>query len=172
MRAPCLLVAGSLALLVVSCGSGGGNVKPNDVTPVSKYKELLAGKWDADGENQLVRTYEFGPDNKAAMTLKGVPAAFQGTYSWTGDREVEIEYQASAEAKKDYAAAVKAHKDPQRKMAEGGGPIADAVKKSLDAIPDELPAKEKVKVILSEKPREMLILTLDGGLMLNFNRAK
>jgi hypothetical protein len=170
MRALCLLVAGGLALLAASCGSG--KVKTDDITPVSKYKEMLLGKWQADDEVQLVQAYEFGPDNKLTVTFKGMKEAIQGKYSWTGDRELELEYQATGEAEKGYAAVIKAHKEPQRKQAAGGGPIGDAVRKSLDMIPDELPAKEKVKVILGEKPHELLIVTLEQGLTLNFVRPK
>jgi hypothetical protein len=172
MRALGLLVAGGFALLITSCGSGSGKVATNDVVPVSKYKEMLVGKWKADGNDQLVQAYEFGPDNKVKVAFHGMKEPVEGKYSWAGDRDLELEYQASDAAKKDYAAAVKAHKDPLRKQAEAGGPIGDAVRKSLEAIPDELPAKEKVKVIMSEKPHDLLIVTLEKGLTLNFDRAK
>jgi hypothetical protein len=170
MRTLCLIVLGTLGLLAASCGSG--TVRTDDVTPVSKYKEMLVGKWDADLEDQFVQAYEFGPDNKLKVTVKGMKEPISGKYAWQGDRELELEYQAPEEVKKNFAAAIKAIKDPKRKMAEGGGPIGDAVKSSLDSIPDELPAKESVKVILSEKPHDLLIVTLERGLTLNFNRAK
>jgi hypothetical protein len=170
MRALGLLVAGGFGLLIASCSSG--KVTNNDNTPVSKYKEMLVGKWNADGKEQLVQAYEFGPDNKFKMTVKGMPEVVEGKYSWVGDRELELEYQASDGAKKGFAAAVKAHKEPLLKTAAGGGPIGDAVKKSLDMMPDELPAKEKVKVILGEKPHDLLIITFEHGLILNFDKVK
>jgi hypothetical protein len=170
MRVLCLLGATALGLLITSCGSG--TVKTDPVVPVGKYKEMLVGKWVADTPNQLVQAYEFGPDDKFKMTVKGITGAIEGKYSWVGDRELELEYQASEAAKKEYVAAVQASKEPLRKTAEGGGPIGDAVKKSMDAIPDELPAKETVKVILSEKPHDLMIVTLEKGLTLNFDRAK
>jgi hypothetical protein len=172
MRALCLLVAGGLGLLAVSCGSGSGGGKPNDVVPVSKYKEMIVGKWQADAETQLIQAYEFGPDDKVKVSVKGMKEPLTGRYSWAGDREVEFEYQAAEGVKKDYAAAVKAYKEPSLKMAQGGGPIGDAVKKSMDAISDELPAKEKVKVILGDKPHELLIVELGAGLTQNFTKAK
>jgi hypothetical protein len=170
MRALCLIAAAGLGLLVAGCGSG--TVRTDPVTPVSKYKEMIVGKWEADTKEQLVQGYEFAPDGGLKVTFQGMAEAVPGKYSWVGDRALELEYQASAGAQKDYAAAVKAYKEPLRKTVEGGGPIGDAVGKSLDMISDELPAKEKAKVILSEKPREMLIVTLERGSTLNFNRAK
>jgi hypothetical protein len=168
MRALCLFAAGGLCLLLASCG--GKTLPPNDVTPVSKYRELIGGKWEADNDRQLVQTYEFGPEDKLTVTVKGMKEPIHGTYHWVGDKEVELEYQAPADQKKDYAAAIKARKQPDEQMARGQGPIADAVRKSLEAIPDELPEKEKAKVILAEKPREVLIVETERGMTLDFNR--
>jgi hypothetical protein len=171
MRTFCLLVAGGLGLLLASCGNSGP-ARTDTVTPVSKYKEMIVGKWEAEGGEQLVQVYEFAPDGKVKVTFKGMKEPVPGNYTWTGDRELTFEYQATEEAKKGFADSVKAYKEPMRKQAQGGGPIGDAMKKSLDAMPDELPAKEKVTTILGDKPHDVLIITLQQGLTLNFNRAK
>jgi hypothetical protein len=170
MRALCLVVVGGLGLLAASCGSGA--VRTDDITPVSKYKEMIVGKWEADGKGQLVQGYEFGPDDKLKVILKGMADSIPGTYTWTGDKELELKYQAPEEVKKQYAAAIKAHKRPSKELAAKGGPFGDTVQKNLDAIPDELPAAEKVKVILGEKPHELLIVTPEGGVAQTFKRAK
>ena len=170
MRALCLVVVGGLGLLVASCGSGPA--RTDDITPVSKYKEMIVGKWEADGKGQLIQAYEFGPDDKLKVTLKGMTDSIPGTYAWSGDKELELKYQASDGLKKQYAAAIKAHKQPSQELAAKGGPFGDTLQKNLDAIPDELPAAEKGKVILNEKPHELLLVTPAGGLALNFKRAK
>jgi hypothetical protein len=171
MRTLCLLVAGGLGLLAASCGNSGP-ARPNAVTPVSKYKEMLVGKWEGDRDDQLVQVYEFAPDGKVKTTFKDMKEPVQGTYTWTADRELTFEYQVNEEAKKGFAAAVKAFKEPRLKQAQAGGPIGDAIKKSIDAIPDELSAQEKDKVILSDQPHDVLIITLPQGLIMNFRRAK
>jgi hypothetical protein len=172
MRALCLLLAGLLGLLVSACGDHKG--KQDDITPVSKYKELLGGQWEVGTKEELLQGYEFGSDNTLKMTIKGMAGPVQGKFTWSGDKELEIEHQVGEEVKKQYAAAVKAYKEPTRKKLEEKNVdqrSALGMKMGLNAIPDELPARETLKIILGEKPFLVLIVT-NNGVTKTFKRAE
>jgi hypothetical protein len=161
-------------LLLPACGPG--QVKKDDptITPVSKYKELLVGKWQSDENEAFIQGYEFASDNTLKMIVKGMEEPVPGKFSWSSDREMDLEYNRTPDVKKGYAAAARAYKQPTRKrLVEGkvSGQIAEGMKKRLDAIPDELPATETVKVILAETPQAVLIVTTKQR-VLNFRRAK
>jgi hypothetical protein len=165
-----MLLAAWLGLLAVGCGSG--EVKHDYITPVSKYKELLPGRWEADDKDQVVQGYEFASDNTLKVTIKGMARPVPGKFSWSAEKELEIEYPAPEEVKQLYAAAVKAYKEPIRKLLASGkaGKGAIGMKKGMDAIPDELPPRETIQVILGEKPRAVLIVT-NNGITKTFTRA-
>ncbi len=118
LRALCLLAAGGFGLLLVSCGSA--KVPPTNIPSVARYKEMLPGKWHADSQGQLIQAYEFGSDDKVTATVPGMKEPVRGRYRWTADRDLELEYQAPDEVKKEYATAVKAYKQRQDEAAGGG----------------------------------------------------
>jgi hypothetical protein len=172
MRSLCLLLIGALCLLPGACAKR--EVKTDDVTitPVSKYKELLVGKWQNDNQEDIIQGYEFASDNTMKMTVKGMKEPVPGKFSWSGERELDITYNAGPDVKKGYVAAVNAYKEPLRKrVGKGEGPIAAGMKKGMDAIPDNLRAKETIKVTLAEKPQEVLIVNA-GGRQMAFRRSK
>ncbi len=172
MRVLCLLLAGALGLLAGACAKAP--VPKHEVTPVSKYKELLSGRWQRAEKEPFLQGYEFGEDGKVKMTVQGLADSIEGKYTWSGDRELKIEYRASEEARKRFAAAVRAFKEPgQKLLAEGkDGKAALGIQKSLESLPDELPASETVKVVLGEEPVPVLILTTPQGTTITFHRAK
>jgi hypothetical protein len=172
MRVLCLLLTGALGLLAVACG--GPPVKKHEPTPVSQYKELLPGRWQVLEKVHLVQGYEFGPGDKLKMTVQGLDEPIEGTFTWTGDRELRLDYRASEKVRKDYAAAVRKHKAPDEKLlAEGkGDKAAYGIRRGLDSIPDELAASETVKVVLGEEPVEVLLVTTPQGTTRTFHRPK
>jgi hypothetical protein len=169
----CLVLAGALGLLAVACGES--KVNRDEITPVSEYPELIVGKWVNPDEDPFIQGLEFASDNTLKMTVKGIEEAIRGRYTWSADnnRELEIVYKASAEVKKKYAAAINAHKEPTRKLLtqKGNEKTAYGLQKSLEAIPDELPARETIKVILAEKPSPHLIVNYAARTR-KYNRAK
>ena len=173
MRALGLLLAGGLGLLAAACGSRG-KIDQDDVVPVGKYRELIVGHWQTTEEKNFIQGYEFARDGTLKMTLKGMADPVRARFTWTDDRQLEIEYQAPEAVKKRYAAAVKAYKEPtQKKLDEGkmDERAEHGLRMSLNTIPDELPARQKVGVILAEQPRELLLVSTEATRM-TFKRAK
>lgn len=170
MRALSLILAGGLSLLISACGgdSNGGRTNPEGVTPVSKYNELIVGRWQNIDESEFIQSYEFAPEDTLKMTVKGMAEPFSARYRWAGDRQLEFEFEASDQVKKRYTAAVNAYKEPIRKrLGEGklDGRAATGMKISMDAVADQVPVKQTIQVILSEKPREVLLLSTESTKM-------
>ena len=153
---------------VVACT--GSKLGGKGGTPVDK--ELLPGKWKASEEDQYVAEFEFNADGTMKMRVKELEEPVPGKYSWSGDRSINLEFQATEEIKKAYAAAIKRLKAPRLKgLGNQKGPIADNMRRTIDAIPDELKA-ETYKVVIEKRKAEQLTLTGDSGYSLEFKKVK
>jgi hypothetical protein len=155
MRTP-LLLAGGLALLLLGCSGGGSHPPP----PLNK--QLLAGKWKNSSEEEFIAGYEFAADGTMKLTLRGREQPLPGRYTWSGERTVDLEYPEAADARQAYQAAAKAYKDQVRENFKGKKAPGEALPSALAAVGDELPARETVRVAISERPR-LLILTSESG---------
>jgi hypothetical protein len=163
MRAKLLLVGG-LALLL-GCSGGGGHAPP----PLNK--QLLSGKWKNSSEAQLVSGYEFADDGTVKLTVLGREQPLTGHYTWSGERTLDLEYPEAGDVRQAYKEAAKAYKDQvnqrikDKKLSDRAGPAI------LAAIRDELPARETVRVAISDQPR-LLILTGEGGASQTFEKGE
>src|SRR5437764_12186541 len=102
MRALGLLLAGGLGLLAAACGDGKSKVEKHPVTPVSKYGELLPGRWQGVDKDKYIQGYEFASDGTLKMTVKGMAEPVPGTFTLSDDRELRLERQATEGVKKSY----------------------------------------------------------------------
>jgi hypothetical protein len=171
MRAVSLLLTGGLGLLITACG----NPKVDPGRPVLK-KELLVGKWKVTEDNeetQYVQDCEFA-DGKLKMTVKGLKEPVPGTYSWADDYTLDVTFQANDDLKKAFKTAIQALKKPRlAKIGDAKDHIPDSQRKSVEEIPNELPATQKYKVGITEGKQNTL-LTLDNGtvVVLDFKKVK
>jgi hypothetical protein len=160
------LIVGGLALLLGACSGGGGPPPP------ALNKQLLPGTWkNVAAERQFVTGYEFAGDDTLKMTVRGMEQPVSGRYTWSGDRTLDVEFEAPPEVRQAYTAAAKAYKvDLQAKIKAGD--MYERAGPSLSAsAPDELPTKVTFHVGLSEKPR-LLILSNDQGTSQSFEPTK
>jgi len=151
MRVPHLLV-GCLALLLGACSGSDGRAPP----PLNK--ELLAGKWKNVSEAQFIAGYEFADDGTVKMSIQGMGQPVQGRYTWSGERTLDLEYQAAPDLQQAYQAAARAYKDQLTDSIKAGKLYDRAGASMSAAVRDELLAKETVQVGLSEQPRLLILI--------------
>jgi hypothetical protein len=157
MRAKLLLV-GTLALLLGACGGKG----TNNHAPPPLNKQLLIGKWKSSSEFHLIPGYDFAADGALKMTVRGMDKPVPGKFTWRGDRDLALKFEAGEDVKKAYAAAAKAYKDEVRERVKKGTLPDRALASILGTVRDELPAEEKYRVGLTEQPRLLVLTDPDG----------
>jgi hypothetical protein len=168
MRAKLSLVA-VLALVLAACS--GNPSKSNSNAPPPVDKKLLAGKWKNSSDANLIAGYEFADDRAFKVSIKGMKDPIPGHYSWSGDRELTLEYHPAADAQEKYKTAAKAYKDDVAEQIKSGNLPDRAGPSILSTVRDEWPAKETFRVAISDKPR-LLMLTPEGGATLTFEKAE
>jgi hypothetical protein len=159
-----LLLAGGLALLLSSCSRGVSHA------PLPLDKQLLTGKWKPISEFPFIAGYEFSEDGTMKMTVRGMGQPVSARYSWSGERTLTLEYQATADVQQAYRAAAKAYKDDILDRIQAGKLSDRAGPSILGTIRDELPANESVRVAISEQPR-LLIIGRENGASLTLEKA-
>jgi hypothetical protein len=134
---------------------------------------MLLGKWEAREADQLIQAIEFKEDNSFVMRVLNVPDAISGTYSWSGEFSLGLQYQPSESAQ---AACKGVLKDIKSRLGDGaakmGGPIGDNMRKTAERYPDEWPAKNEMRVALSDRYGPDLTLTEEKGLIFAFKKPK
>jgi hypothetical protein len=156
-----------LLILCVGCNRSQGHAPP----PLDK--DLLIGKWDADEPEQFIQSCEFAADRSCKLTLKSVPEIVPGMYSWTGETKLTLEYRPSEEAQKNCKVFLKKLKAAIREKGENSpGSTGPALANSANQYPDELPAKEEMRVGLADRYGPVLILTTESGLNFRFKKPK
>src|SRR5262249_26025845 len=168
MHAKLPLVA-MLALSLAACS--GNPTKSNSNAPPPPDKKLLAGKWKNKSDMQMTAGYEFADDGACKVSIKGMKDPIPGHYSWSGDRDLNLEYHPAADAQEKYKTAVKAYKDDVAEQIKSGKLPDRAGPSILSAVRDEWPAKETFRVAISDQPRQ-LMLTPEGGATLIFEKAE
>jgi hypothetical protein len=164
MRAKLLLV-GSLALLLGGCGG-----KSNDHAPPPLNKQLLIGKWKNSAALALIAGYDFTEGGTFTMKVAGMDKPVPGRFTWSGDRDLTLKYDANEDVKKAYAAAAKVFKDQMQERVEKKELPDRALPSILSSVHDELPAEETFRVALSEQPR-FLTLSTPRGASLRFDKV-
>jgi hypothetical protein len=157
MRGKFLFVVG-LALLLGSCSPPKVNQPPPPLN-----KQLLTGKWISTTEDLLIAGYEFAADGTMKVTVRGLAEPLQARYAWSGDRTLDLEYQASPEVQQAYKTAVKTYKDGVRDRIKSGKLPDRAADSIMSTARDELPASETVHVALAEKPLFLVIENAEGA---------
>lgn len=158
----------AVCLPLCACGSKEGGHAPPPLDT-----ELLLGKWQAFETDQLIQSFEFKPDQTFSMQIRNVPEVIPGKYSWSGDYSLRLEYQPSEEVQKACRAALKEMKHNMTGAASKmGGTIGDNILQSAAKYPDELPAKEELRVGLSDRYGPNLSLTTAKGLIWTFKKPK
>jgi hypothetical protein len=152
------LLLGGLVLLLPACSGG----KSGHAPPPLK-KELLAGKWNNSSDALFLLGYEFAEDGTAKATFKGMKQPVPARYTWTGDRTLELKYQAGPKVRQAYKQAARAYKDDlkakvkAKKLSDKAGPSMAA------AVQAELPAREEFRVAISEKPPRLILTEEESG---------
>jgi hypothetical protein len=160
MRAITSVLALIFALLVTSCGGPGSRAK----APGGELnaRDVIVGKWegiqDNEGLNSYIVGYEFGPDNTVKIMCLDAKEPIKGTYKFLNDYTLEMEYEATDEAKKTFAEASRTYKSVRKEAAAKDnsgkvpGKILGPMQGVFARIPDELPAKEKLTVTVRPIP--------------------
>jgi hypothetical protein len=160
----------ALSLFLAVCGGckqGQGHAPP----PLDK--QLFIGKWEADEPEQFIQALEFGTDNTFTMRIKSMPETVPGKYAWTGETRLTLEYQLSEELQKKTKAALAEVKAKIRERGEKApGTTGPAIANSAKQYPDELPAKEELRVGLSDRYGPVLILSTESALHFQFKKPK
>jgi hypothetical protein len=166
MRANYLFII-ALSLTLSACGSKGSNAPP----PLDK--SLLVGKWESREADQLIQAVEFRDDNSFVMRILNVRDTIPGTYSWSGEFSISLQYKPSESAQ---AACKGVLKEIKSRLSDGGtkmgGPIGDNMRKTSERYPDDWPANEEMRVALSDRYGPDLTLTEEKGLIFSFKRPK
>jgi hypothetical protein len=159
MRAVLCIPVLTSCLLLLSCGGPGSKAKaPGEL----KAPDVIVGKWDGKkdegGLNSYIVDYEFGADNTVTVTCLNAKEPIKGKYKFANDYTLEMEYEATDEAKKVYAEAARAYKTTRREAAakDNGGQVPPQILGPMQGmfarIPDELPAKEKLTINVRPVP--------------------
>jgi hypothetical protein len=165
MRAKVLLV-GAVALLLGSCTTRVVHAPP------APNKQLLPGKWKNSADLQFVTGYEFADDGTVKVGIQGMEQPLAGRYTWSSERTLDLEYPATPEVQKAYQTAAKAYKEQVEARVKKGDLYERAAPALLGSVRDELPAKETIKVALSEAPLPSLYLEMADGATQTFEKKE
>jgi len=152
MRTVLVILVASVGLVLTSCGGQPGSQAKTVAT--LKPRDVIVGVWQikqGDPLDPFIVSYEFAADNTLKLHCKDAKEPIKGKYTFVNDYAVEVEYEATEEGRQAYAAAVKAHKSggtAAAKKESGNIPpaIQGAMANMFGRIPDQLPAKEKLKI--------------------------
>ena len=98
-----------------------------------------------------------------------MPEPIPGTYAWSGNTVLTLEYHPSDDARKAYQEQAAAYRE--RIRANASGQYAASIAKSADRYPEALPDKEELRIGLSENP-VLLVVTTPTEIKYTFNKAK
>lgn len=163
MRATFLLL-GSLALFLGACSGKGGSH-----APPSLNKEWLTGKWENVSTAQFLTGYDFDSDGTMRMTFKGMKQPVKGSYTWTSDRTVEVEYPSDAEVRREYEKAAKEYKKDVKEKIDSKLLSDRAGPSILGMVPDKMLDKETLRVGITDP--KYLILVREDSTTLNFKKG-
>jgi hypothetical protein len=156
MRAILLALTAMICLILTSCSGGPGSqaTAPGGLLA----KDHIVGTWksmpDEQGRDAYILRCQFGDDHSLKMTCLGAKEPITGKYTFDGDYKIEMEYEATPQATAMYAEAVKTYKDARWKAAadDNGGVVPPQIQGPMQGmfarIPDELPARETLKIIV------------------------
>jgi hypothetical protein len=167
----------SRRLVALLCGTGlllaaCGGPKANNAPPAVN-RSLLAGKWEAREKEQLFQTIEFKDDKSFLLTIYQMPASVTGTYSWSGDTAITLEYQFTDESKKTCMDALAAYRQHLKDRAKaGGGQYEQQITSSASHYDDELLEKQEWRINITEGANADLILKTAKGLEFVFKKGK
>jgi hypothetical protein len=153
-----LLLAGGVAL-VYAAWSGRGNSH----APPPLNKQLLAGTWKSESDTLFVTGYEFAGDGTFKMMLQGMEQPLEGRYAWSGERTLDLEFPTDPKVQQAYKEAAKAYKDQLDALIKAGKLYDRAGPSLKSTVRDELPAKQTLRVAISERGPLLIISTEDGA---------
>jgi hypothetical protein len=157
-----------VSLVLGLCACGG---KVNHAPPPLK-QELLIGKWKQLSNARLITGYEFKKDGTFLMSVKGMDKKVPGTFSWTGDRTIEMVFKdIPDELKKGYTESAKGFREDIEKRVKNRTLNERAVPSMLSTVRDELPTREELQVSLTEQPRELGLTNPESGTTERFEKA-
>jgi hypothetical protein len=161
-----LAVASAILVFVAACGGP----KANNAPPAVK-RELLTGKWQAREKEQLFQTIEFKDDKTFQATLFQTPSSISGTYAWSGDTKLTLEFQSTGEGKKSGKEALAAYRQHVKERAKaGGGQYEQQITASASQYADELIDKQDWIVNITEGQNADLVLKSNQGVEFVFKR--
>jgi hypothetical protein len=144
---------------LASCGGGPGS-KAKSAGSEIKPQDVIVGVWKIKKNDPLdphIQGYEFAADNTVKVMCLNAKEPIKGKYTFVGDYTMEVEYDATEDARQAYAAAVKAYKDSGTETAKkDSGKIMPQIQGAMAGmfgrIPNELPAKERLTVLVKALP--------------------
>jgi len=159
MRLVPVILAVAAGLIVAACGDNRPDSQAKAAADL-KPREAIVGSWTIKTEESpepYIRGYDFAADNTVKIHCSGAKEPIKAKYAFVNDYTMEVEYDATEEARKSYADAVKAYKEGSKEAAKKdsgiiGGGAAGAMAGMFARIPDQLPAKEMLTVIVKSVP--------------------
>jgi hypothetical protein len=130
---------------------------------------LLVGKWKNVSATQFIAGYDFTADGAVTLTVQGMKQPIPGRYTWSGERTLDMEYQA-ADVQQAYEAAAKAYKDQVKERIETKKLTDKAGPSMLAMVADKLPAKEMFTVGISD-PRVLILTHPESGASQTFEKT-
>jgi hypothetical protein len=164
MRATFLLLIGVPILFLGACSN-----KQPGVAPPPPKKELVVGKWKTSSDSLFLQGFEFGEDGKMELLYKGMKKPITGRYTWSDERNVEVEYEKDEGARQDYEAAAKMYRDQLQEDVDHqrlDQKIAGGLRSGLV---DKLPDKEVFRVGIND-PKYLNLVR--GNNTLNLQRKE
>jgi len=163
-----LVVVTGLALFLGACG--GSN---ESHAPPALNRDLIVGKWQAVESEQVIQSYEFAADNSIVMTFWHRAEPVKGTYSWSGDNKITVEYQLPDETKKSCQEVLANYRQHLKDRAKsGGGQYAEQIGNSANRWTDELLDTQVYRVGISEGANAILVLHSEKDLEFQFKKPK
>jgi hypothetical protein len=163
---PRLVLVGGILLLAGACG--GSNVSHG---PPAINQDALIAKWQAREKEQLFQNLEFKADKSFQLTLWQLPTPITGTYSWTGNNTVALEFGGDTlKAGKEALETYRQHVRDRSKA--GGGQYEQQITASASLYTDDLLDKQDWRVGLVEGPKAELTLHCSKGLDFTFKKPE
>ena len=155
-----------LALFLSACG--GSNVSH---APPAANRDLLAGKWQAREQEQLFQSFEFKDDKSFQVTLWQLPEPITGSYSWSGDNTITLDYKFSDETKKACMEKLASYREHVKERGKASrSQYAEQIANSSANFEDGLLDKQDWRIGLFEGAHEEMNLKSNKGLEFTFKR--
>lgn len=141
------VLTGALILFVGGC-SNNDNKAPH--APPVPDKVWVIGKWKNNAEMQFLNGFEFSKDGEVKLMFRDMKGPIVCRYTWSSERDVDVEYPKTSEIQKNYEEAAKAYKAGIEAGIKAGKVDGRARPTLLGLVTDKMPEKETYRVGITD----------------------